>query len=213
VCGKQGSGKSLFCSAMLLGKYQKGFKVYSNVKLNFPSEQLNYADIINCRLHDCVVYLSEAHLILPRRNAMRSSSKNIVDNFVSMSAKANITLVCDTQFPQKIDSRIAELEKDYNVLCEKYILENGQWVQTSKDAKELGDTPTIINVSIEQCYDRKITKLRLHANKYYSLYNRYEIINIRGLEEAEEIRKATLRVTKQRATKEAIKNLGESEDD
>lgn len=206
ICGRQGSGKSLLCASMCHGFYKAGKTVYSNIAFNFPYKQLDYSDIINCRLQNAVIYLDEAHLILPRRNSLKSTSKVLVDNFISMSSKQNLTLIFSTQFPQKIDGRISELEKDYNVLCEKYIYDGTKWAQTSKDAHELGNTPTIIAATIEQVYDRKISKLRLIANNYYNLYNRYEIINIRGLEEADEIRKAKLKIIKTEAVKKAMED-------
>jgi hypothetical protein len=192
--------------------YQKGFKVYANIDFNFPYEKLNYADIINCKLHDAVVFMDEAHLILPARSSMKSSSKHIVDNFISMSSKANLICIFATQYPNKIDSRISQLEKDYNVLAEKYIFNGERWIRTNKDAKELGDTPTIIEVTIEQVYDHTISKLRLWANAYYNLYNRYEIVNIEGLEEADEIRKAKLKHLKQKAV-DRLKDSGEIDDE
>lgn len=209
VCGRQGSGKSLFCAALCKGFYDKGINVYSNIHFSFPYSALDYSDIVNMQLKDCVCYLSEAHLILPARNSMSSVSRNLVDNFISMAAKRNVTLICDTQFPRKIDSRISELEKDYSVLCEKYAYINGKWIHTVLDAKELKNTPVIIEVSIMQDYDGELQKLNLIANEFYSLYDRYEVINIKGLELADEIRKAKKAVLKQKAKDSII----ESDDD
>ena len=116
---------------------------------------------------------------------MRKSSVQIVDNFISMSSKANLVCIMTTQFPEKIDMRISQLEKDYNVLAEKFVYEDGTWHQTSKDAKELKDTPTIIMITVEQCFDGKIIRCPpIYANDYYKIYDRYEIVNIEGLDEA-----------------------------
>jgi len=208
VVGRQGSGKTLLCAALLHDYYKKGYKVYANISLNFKYNRLNYSDIINCKLKNAVVYMDEAHLILPARSSMKSSSKTIVDNFISMSSKQGLICIFSTQFPQKIDCRISQLETDYNVLCEKFVYINGEWQQTTKDAHELRSTPTIIQVSIEQVYDGKINKFRLHANKYYNLYNRYEIINIDGLEEADEILKLKKSIIKQKAIDKVKKDYG-----
>lgn len=199
-CGKQGSGKTLFCASLLRDYHSQGKTVYSNIHLNFPYKKINYADIINCRLENAVVYLDEIQLILPARQAMKSSSVQICDSFLSMSSKKDLIVIGTTQFPAKVDIRF-RTEADYNILCEKFVFENNKWVKTSKDAKQLKDAPVIIDVSIEQVYDGQINHVRLLANLFYDLYDRYEIVNIEGLDEANEIRKARLRKIRENARK------------
>jgi len=192
----------LWCAKTCQDYQKQGYTIYSNVHFKFPYKKIKYDDIINCRYRDAVVYIDEAHLVLPARGSMRKSSILIVDNFISMSSKANLICIFTTQFPEKIDMRISQLEKDYNVLAEKIVYENGTWHGTSKDAKELKDTPTIIMITVEQCFDGQIIKCPpIYANDYYKIYNRYEIVNIEGLDEA------SIRYTeKQKLLKEKIRN-------
>jgi hypothetical protein len=214
VCGKQGSGKTLWCSAILYDYYLQGKKIYSNIHLRFPYEKINYADIINCRLENAVVYLDEIQLTLPSRQSMKSSSVQICDSFLSMSSKKDLIIIGTTQFPQKVDVRF-RTEADYNVLCEKFVWNGERWAKSNKDAKELKNTPVIIDVAVEQVYDGQISKIRILANKFYGLYDRYEIVNIEGLEEANEIRKAKIKLIRDKAkqsVKDSMGDIGNADD-
>jgi hypothetical protein len=125
-----------------------------------------------------------------------------------MSAKKDLIIIGTTQFPQKVDVRF-RTEADYNGLCEKFIWNGTKWGNTNKDVKELKNTPVIIEVTVQQAYDGQITKLRIMANRFYNLYDRFQIVNIEGLEEADEIRKAKRKMIKDRAKQRVKDEMGE----
>jgi hypothetical protein len=154
-----------------------GYKIVSNLDLTgVKYEEINWDKVIACEYHDCVIFIDEAHQFLPARGSLSIQSKYLVDGFMSMISKANIILILNTQYPQKVDCRII-LEKNYNILCEKRIWNGVDWVYTNLDAKQLKNTPTIIIVMIEDCFTMLVSKEVLFANDFYKYYNRYQIID------------------------------------
>lgn len=148
----------------------------------FPFEPIDYMKIINCQYEHAVIFLDEIHLLLPSRRSMSKSSVKIVDGFLSMSSKKDLIIICTTQTPNKVDLRIRD-EASYNTLCTKYAWDGHRFKQTSEDAHKLGNTPVIIDILTEQTFSGKAQHTHLLANDYYNLYDRYEIVNIVGLEE------------------------------
>lgn len=189
ILGRQGSGKTLFLVKLAFSEYQKkNRKIYANFKLNFPFKRINYDDIINCRLTDCVTLLDEAHLILPARLSMRAINIEICDSFLSMARKQNNEVYASTQTMRKIDVRYRE-EADYIYYCTKFAYLNGKWLEVLHDSLIKPDTPVMIEVRVEETYSGDMIKTAFIGNRYYEMFNTKEIVKINGLREAMEKKK------------------------
>lgn len=189
ILGRQGSGKTLFLVKLALAEFQKkNRKIYANFKLNFDFNQINYSDIINCRLIDCITLLDEVHLILPARLSMRAVNVEICDSFLSMARKQNNEIYGTTQTMRKVDIRFRE-EADYIYYCTKFAYLNNKWVEVLHDSMTKKETPVMIEVTIEETFSGNIIKTAFMGNKFYDLFDTKEIIRIKGLQEALEKKK------------------------
>lgn len=181
VLGRQGSGKTLFLVRQAELYYKKGFKVLSNVKLNFPFEQLDYKKIVNCEYHDAVVILDEIHQLLPARRALKKSSVEIVDGFLSMARKQHVNIFGSTQTPRKVDVRFRE-ESDFIYLCDKYAYKNGCWLKVLHNEDLPPEIPIMVSLDVTETYTGQTLKYSFLGNNYFKLYDTNQIIRVRGLD-------------------------------
>lgn len=180
VIGKQGSGKTLLLVKEAFDKYKQGKTVYSNVHLKFPYKILDYNDIINCKLENGIVILDEIHLLLPARNAMSKTSREICDSFLSMVRKKNLEVYGSTQYERKVDIRFRE-EKDFFYLCEKYAFINKEWVKILHNQDLSKKIPIMIKVNCQEMFSGNILSNSFLANQLFNLYDSRQIIKIKGL--------------------------------
>lgn len=202
VVGNQGGGKSIFLVKEAKKYYDMGMTVYSNIHLNFPYKKLKYEDIIECKYENAVVLIDEAHQLLGSRNSMSKVNNSITTSFCSMLRKKGITLLCSTQRTSKIDRRLRD-ECTFLVECDRYALQNNQWVHKPYDDKTTTrETPTIIKTVITDVNTLKTMNHCFIANEYYGLYNTKEIVLIEGLDEYFAKKEATKSHIKKQARKE-----------
>lgn len=180
ITGQQGSGKTLFLVKKALEYHKKGKTVYSNVHLNFPYKQLDYNDIVECRLSDGMVILDEGHQLLSSRNSMSKVSKEITNSFISMLRKQNVDLYISTQQEFKIDCRI-RWEKDYLYACNKYAYVNKEWIKVLHNQDLDKDIPIMISLDVMEMYTGSTIKYNFIGNEYFKLYDSRQIIRIKGL--------------------------------
>jgi len=180
VIGKQGSGKTLYLVKKAYDYYMAGKAVYSNVKLNFPYMQLNYKDIINCKLQDGIVILDEIHLLLPARRALSRVNKEICDGFLSMVRKKNLVVYGSTQYERKVDIRFRE-EKDYLHICKKYALINGKFQEIIHNQNLPKKIKILVDVDILELFSNNQVSYSFIGNDYFDLYDTKQIIKIKGL--------------------------------
>lgn len=186
IIGRQGSGKTLLLVKLAYDNYKQQLKrkIYANFKLNIPFNRIDYDDIINCRLIDCMTLLDEVHLILPARLSMRGVNIEICDNFLSMARKQNNNIYATTQTLRKVDVRFRE-EADFIYYCTKYAYINGSWVEIIHDAMlPQQNVKTMIGVQIEETYSGDVINTAFMGNQYYDKFNTKEIVKITGLLEA-----------------------------
>lgn len=183
VLGSQGSGKTLFLVKKAFEYARKGKVVYSNVHLNFKFQQLDYQEIVNCKLKNSVVILDEVHLLLPARNSLSSRNRIICDNFLSMARKQNTQIFGSTQTSRKVDIRFRE-EADYVYTCvrRKYDPKSKRWVEIMHNQNLDPKIPIMIDVEVLQVQSKKIINLYFRANPFYKLYNTFEVVKIIGID-------------------------------
>lgn len=183
VVGRQGSGKTLLLVKTAYESFMRREKIYSNIHLNFDFDKINYEDIINCRLTDCVTLLDEIHLLLPSRLALRKINQEICDNFLSMARKQHNEVYGTTQTLRKVDIRFRE-EADFVYYCTKYAYIKGQWVEVLHNFNLHPKTPIMVAGERIETYSGIGVKFNFIGNEYFEMYDTYQIIKIGGLDEA-----------------------------
>ena len=182
LLGRQGSGKTLLLVKLAHEYFKQGKKVYSNVKLNFPFNPIDYNDIIECNLMDTIVLIDEIHLLLPSRRALSNLNTEICDNFLSMARKQNTDIFGSTQTMRKVDIRFRE-EADYIYVCNKYVYNelSKQWVEALHTHVFDKNVPILIEVDVTETYSGETKTMIFMGNDYFDLYDTREIVKIKGL--------------------------------
>lgn len=181
VIGRQGSGKTLFLVRQAWLTHLRNADVYSNVHLKFDYKQLDYKDIVDCKLSNCMTLLDEGHQLLPSRLALRKINREICDNFISMVRKQNNELYISTQFERKIDVRV-RIEADYVYYCTKYAYSNDKWTEVLHSFPLHPSIPIMVKLEIEESYSGNIVETFFLANEYFDKFDTNQIVRIRGLE-------------------------------
>ena len=180
ILGRQGSGKTLFLVQQAYQFYKAGKTVYSNVALKFPYKQLDYKDIIECKLEDGIVILDEVHLLLSARNSMAKNSRLIVDNFLSMVRKKNLQIYGSTQKFRKVDIRFRE-EADFIYDCTKFAYNGKEWIEVLHNQDLSRNIPIMIKLVAQETYIGNEVNLNFIGNPYFKLYDSREIIKVKGI--------------------------------
>lgn len=107
--GRRGAGKTL---SMVKDGYKYklcGYKVYSNIELDFADyiENETILNIQDTLMQDCVLIIDEIQLLIDSR---RSSRKGNVDfsYFIQQIRKRRIIILCTTQFSGTVDLRLRQ---------------------------------------------------------------------------------------------------------
>jgi len=176
VTGSQGSGKTVFLTKYAYNAYQKGEKVYSNFKLNFPHEEMDFDKMMNCEYSNATIVITEAHNWgLDARDAMREPNKSLVKMFIPQIRKQGVTLIVDTQRWNGIDKRL-RLNCDVLVMCKKRALINNKWQDVMQSHQYSRDTPISIEADFTFLDTERTKTLLFLANPYYRLYDTTEAI-------------------------------------
>lgn len=204
IIGRQGSGKTLFLVKKAYEYYLEGKTIYSNIKLNFPFKQIDYNDIINCKLKNAVVILDEIHLLIPARNSTSKRSRLIVDGFLSMVRKMNLNVFGSTQTERKVDIRFRE-EKDFLYICNKYVYLNNKWTEVLHNENLNKDIPIMIQLDVQETFSENWISISFIGNDYFKLYDTTEVVKIKGIDIDDEKKNSNnLKVKK---LQESIKRL------
>jgi len=183
ILGRQGGGKTILAVAKAYEKYLEGKTIYSNVALNFPYQQIKYKDIVNCKLNNGIVLLDEIHLLLPARNSMSKTSREICDGFLSMVRKKNLEIYGTTQTERKVDVRFRE-ETDYYYKVKKFVFNarTKKWIEVLHNQDFSKDIPVIIQAEVLETFNDNTACISIIANKYYTMFDTLQIIKIEGLD-------------------------------
>jgi hypothetical protein len=158
--GKMGSGKTL-CMTMLAYRYYKqGCKVFANYGLLFPHEAIDYQKIkgLDIEFQNSFMGLDEIHTFIDSRSSMKSINRT-TSYFITQSRKRQLVFGYTTQRWGQTDVRLRN-NTDYIWHCKKV---------------EYGGE-TYIKVEMYD-FDGKVTRLRIHANPYFGLYDTKQIVN------------------------------------
>lgn len=181
--GRQGSGKTLLLVKTAHESFKRRKRIYSNFHLNFDYNKIIYADIINCRLTNCITLLDEVHLLLPARLSLRRINQEICDNFLSMARKQQNDVYGSTQSLRKVDVRFRE-EADMIYYCTKYAYIDNQWIEVLHNFSFDPQTPIMVGVVAEETYSGQIARFNFVGNYYYDMFDTNQIVRVEGLEEA-----------------------------
>jgi len=166
--GDMGSGKTLSAIKEAYNYYLKGFKVLSNMHLNFPHEKITSNDIIKfhknkASLYNCVVLIDEIHIFMDSRRAV--GKKNVMGTyFITQTRKLKVKLLGTTQHRHQVDKRLRDNTQIF-VDCESKELP----LEFKKNEKLL----IVINHVNTR---KKYAKISFIGNKYYHLYDTEETI-------------------------------------
>ena len=110
----KGSGKTLTLTFLQYLDYCKGRRILSNVKYNFPYEQLNVAQVIEDldnglqeKYKDVSIGIDEFHLFMPSgQTAGNAEDKRMLVNFMLQTRKLDIDVYFTTHRAGMVDFRI-----------------------------------------------------------------------------------------------------------
>lgn len=182
ILGRQGSGKTLLLVKLAHDNFLRDRKVYSNVHLNFKYKPINYNDVVECNLRNCMVLLDEIHLLLSARRWQKKTNIRICDNFISMARKQRTDVYGATQTPRKVDVRFRE-EADYVYYCTKYVWDENkqEWIEVLHDYDFDLDTPIKIKIEVTEMETLKQKNFYFLGNPYFRMFDTYQIVKVRGL--------------------------------
>lgn len=172
--GTVGGGKT--CSAVYecYLYYRAGFKIYANIKLNFPHEPLTHKRLFEMiknkeQLQDVVMLLDEIHIALDSRSSMKKRNR-IMTYFLLQTRKRNVRLLYTSQHLHQCDKRLRDTT-DIITFCKNI---------SNKTSTVLSDPNEPCYISQEAIFQWREGAVPLvkviHANPIYPLYDTREIV-------------------------------------
>lgn len=167
MIGRMGSGKTLSLVRYAYMYYRQGYKIYSNITLEFPHTKIGLQDLIdyanaNIYLDKSIVILDEAHVFLDSR-ASASKKNRIISFFIVLTRKMGCNLFYTTQRYHQIDKRLRD-NSDIVIQC------------STKDYKGIKFTHNLIMYMLE--FGIKTRSDLFESRKFYGLYNTRELVRI-----------------------------------
>jgi hypothetical protein len=168
LIGRMGTGKTLSLVRYAWLYYKQGFKIYSNITLNFPHVKIGLQDLINYAntntyLDKSVVLLDEAHIsLLDSRNSM-SVRNRVLTHLIVLSRKMGFILFYTTQMYHQVDKRLRS-NTDVLIKC------------STKKYKNENYTHNLIMLMME--FGMKIKTDIFKSSQYYNMYNTRELVKI-----------------------------------
>lgn len=168
LIGRMGTGKTLSLVRYAWFYYKQGYKIYSNISLNFPYTKIGLQDLINYAnnnvyLNKSIVILDEAHIsLMDSRNSM-SVRNRVLTHLIVLSRKMGFTLFYTTQMYHQVDKRLRS-NTDILIKC------------TTRKYNGHNYTHNLI-IIIQELGVRTKTDIFLSEN-YYNMYNTKELVKI-----------------------------------
>jgi len=163
--GNMGSGKTLSMVKEAFNLFNKGYTIYSNIKLNFPHKVLDMEEILSYAnedksFHKAVFLIDEAHIFIDSR---RSASKRslLMTYFITQTRKKDVTLLYTTQNIGQVEKR---LRQQTDIICECF-----------------SKVYNAIHIILNKFSVFRMEGIAVHHKvflgiKYYDLYNTYEVV-------------------------------------
>ena len=171
--GSMGSGKTLSMVKMAYEYHKQGYKILSNMKLNFPHRYITSKDVQEFasnqeQLYNTVVLLDEIHIFMDSRRS--GSKKNLLTSyFLTQTRKQKVKLLATTQHRHQVDRRLRDNTEAF-IDCE------------TKDIP-FGDNEKVLIVVNHFNTRQSYEKMVFIGNKYFHLYDTEEIIFDKSSEE------------------------------
>jgi DNA helicase HerA-like ATPase len=164
--GRMGSGKTLSMTRYAYKYYCAGYKIYSNIRFNFPYTEYTLQDLVDFANNDvplyrCLIILDEAHIFLDSRNAQAKKNK-LVSYFLLQTRKKGCHLYYTTQRFHQIDKRLRD-NSDVLIMC-----------KTKKTHEGVQFTMNNINILLENNI-KQINEV-FKSSDYYNHYNTFEVV-------------------------------------
>ena len=162
-----GSSKTLSMVRQAYEYYLDGFKILSNMKLNFPHTIITSKTLTDFAknqegLYNTVLLLDELHIFMDSRRS--ASRKNLLTSYLILQTrKMKVKLLGTTQHRHQIDRRVRD-NTDIFIDCEKMEIPT-----------KIDGNPVLLmtnHIHTRESYE----KIRFIGNKYFKLYNTEEII-------------------------------------
>lgn len=165
--GKQGGGKTLYMTKVLIDNYDNKRPIYSNYTL-FNLDNVEYIDdtlliqLINDddvdKLNNSIILLDEIHVYLDSLDFMKKHNRTL-QGFFSQLRKRNILLLATTQYLLNLDVRIRRQIK--NIFEMKHL------------------KASVFNVKVHEIdgyYSNYLHELNVELSDYYKYYDTNEVI-------------------------------------
>jgi len=108
--GSRGRGKTLSMVKDALGFYQNGYRILTNLEMNF-GEHITSQEVLslnkNSDLYNCVLVLDELQLFFDSRNFGSKENKDF-SYFIQQIRKRNIIILGTTQYTASIELRFRQ---------------------------------------------------------------------------------------------------------
>jgi hypothetical protein len=186
IGGILSSGKTLLGVKLCLDSKNKGKRIISNIKLNFPYFYLstselvtflkrNFEDtkVIEKKFKNSVLFIDEITNLVNARKASASLNE-LITTFFMMLGKLDCDLVYTYQLlTSQIDVRLREITTTF-CDCQRVILKANQ-----DRSLRIIDSPIRIKVIMFKktgTLGFKMSKFQFNPEKYFNLYNTREII-------------------------------------
>lgn len=164
--GNMGSGKTLSMVKMAYEYHKQGYKILSNMRLNFPHTLITSKDVQGFasnqeQLYNTIVLLDEIHIFMDSRRS--GSKKNLLTSyFLTQTRKQKVKLLATSQHRHQVDRRMRD-NTDAFIDCETKKIPYG----------ENENVLIVVNhVNTRKSYDKQV----FIGNKYFHLYDTEEII-------------------------------------
>ena len=164
-----GSGKTLSMVKYAYEYYQKGYKIYSNIKLNFPYTEYSFQDLIDYAnddktFYNSVILCDEMHITLDSRNS-GSKRNRVITYFLLQTRKKDVKLFYTTQCFHQVDKRLRS---------------NTDYVIMNNTRKTIKGTTYTMNLIVQTTeLGRQLKKTVIYRSQpYYKLYNTYEVVKM-----------------------------------
>jgi Fe-S cluster biosynthesis and repair protein YggX len=160
------SGKSLSMTRYVVKYYRAGYKIYSNIKFNFPYTEYTLNELVDFANNDIslkksIIIIDEAHIFLDSRNS-QSKKNRIISYFLLQTRKKGCHLFWTSQRFHQIDKRLRD-NSDVLIQCK---------TKKSRDGTQY--TLNNINILLENSI-KTVNDVFVSSN-YFDAYDSYEVV-------------------------------------
>lgn len=177
ICGKRGSGKSVFLVSQLYKHYKQGKKIYSNLNVKFPHEKITLSSLLSLNFQNATIGIDEAQQYLDCRTS--SSKRNrIISYLIFQSRKRSVDIFFTSQQFHNLDIRLRNnADLIYYCTALKKITKNDENVLRPATTQEIEERNIDLikikkfDIGLQIAYS-----FIFNPKKYFTLFDTDEII-------------------------------------